>query len=109
MGRLSYSAAINSVRRAALMKLLKWALGQVAAYWISVLLAAVAAALGITALIAKQWVAGMFMLSSLPVEVPRYIFLAVASSDGQWSLLCCMCPSQGTTSDGSKLIPERHR
>lgn len=56
------------------MKLLKWVLGQVATYWIGVLLAAVAAALGVTALVAKEWVERMFMCSLWPVEVPRYVF-----------------------------------
>jgi hypothetical protein len=56
------------------MKLLKWVLGQIATYWVGVLLAAVAGAVGVTALVAKEWIERMYMLSLWPVAVPRWVF-----------------------------------
>jgi hypothetical protein len=43
-------------------------------HWLGILLAAVAAALGVTALVAKEWVERMYMLSQWPVDVPRWVF-----------------------------------
>lgn len=57
-----------------LIKFVKWVVGQTANYWFRLLMGAVALALGVTALSARDWVGRMLMLSQWPVEVPRYLF-----------------------------------
>src|ERR1700730_3580346 len=57
-----------------LIKLLKWVIGKVAAYWIGFLMTAVAAALGITAVVARAWVKHLFEISLYALAVPRYVF-----------------------------------
>ena len=57
-----------------LIKFVKWVVGQTANYWFRLLMGAVALAIGVSAVSARDWIERMFMLSLWPVAVPRYLF-----------------------------------